>query len=173
VAKLLWQRPGATEFNTIPQAQLYAAPPAGDGLRAAYFNNRGFTGTLVRRIDPTVYFDWGNGSPDPKISPDTFSARWMGQIQAVETGTYTFRTNCDDKVRLWVNGKLVIDNWTGAVSGIKTGTIDLQAGQRYRIRLDYEENTGSAVMQLDWTRPGQSGFVSIPQANLFSAPTVG
>ena len=173
VAKLLWQRPGETEFTMIPQAQLYAAPPAGDGLRAVYFNNRGFTGTLVRRIDPTVYFDWGNGSPDPAISPDTFSARWRGQIQAVESGTYTFRTNSDDKVRLWVNGKLIIDNWTGAVPGIKTGTIALLAGQRYHIRVDYEENTGDAVMQLDWTQPGQTGFVSIPQANLFSAPTVG
>ncbi|HKA08238.1 MAG TPA: PA14 domain-containing protein, partial [Gemmataceae bacterium] len=173
VAKLLWERPGATEFITIPQAQLYAAPPAGDGLRATYFNNRGFTGTLVRRIDPTVYFDWGNGSPAQGIDPDTFSARWRGQIQAVESGTYTFRTNSDDRVRLWVNGKLIIDNWTGAVPGIKTGTIALLAGQRYRIRVDYEENIGAAVMQLDWTRPNQTGFVSIPQANLFSAPTVG
>jgi hypothetical protein len=127
----------------------------------------------VRRTDPNVYFDWGNGSPAPGIDPDTFSARWIGQVQAIESGTYTFRTNSDNRVRLWVNGKLIINNWIGAVPGLHTGTIALVAGQRYRIRLEYEEDTGPAFLQLDWARPGQTDFASIPPSNLFSAPTVG
>ena len=61
-------------------------------------------GRRVTRIDPTVDFDWGTGSPAAAIGADTFSVRWTGQVQAPFSGTYTFYTVSDDGVRLWVNG---------------------------------------------------------------------
>ena len=78
----------------------------GDGLAATYFNNADFTGTTVVRTDPTVNFDWGSGSPAPAIGADTFSARWTGQVQPQFSETYTFYTQSDDGVRLWVNNVL-------------------------------------------------------------------
>lgn len=33
----------------------------GNGLNAEYFDNPNFTGAVVKRIDPTVNFNWGNG----------------------------------------------------------------------------------------------------------------
>jgi hypothetical protein len=126
------------------------------------------TGATVSRTDPTVNFNWGTGSPASGIGADRFSARWTGQVLAVETGTYTFRTYSDDGVRLWVNGQLLIDHWTDHAPTYDTGTITLQAGVRYDIKVEYYEDTGGAVMQLEWQRPGQSGFATIPQANLFS-----
>jgi hypothetical protein len=164
--RLLWQRPGQTAYTVIPQGQLFVP---GDGLRATYFDNSDFTGTSVSRIDGTVNFDWGAGSPVAAIGPDTFSARWAGRVQAVESGTYTFRTNSDDGVRVWVNGQLVINNWTDHAPTYNTGTIALQAGQKYDIVVEYYENTGGAVLQLEWQRPGQTAFAVIPQGNLFSA----
>jgi Glycoside hydrolase family 44/PA14 domain/Fibronectin type III domain len=168
VMKLLWRRPGQGTFAVIPQSQLYTPPATGDGLRATYFANMDLTGATVSRIDPTVNFNWGSGAPAAGIGPDRFSARWTGQVQAVEAGTYTFRTNSDDGVRLWVDGRLLIDHWTDHAATYDTGTITLQAGRRYAITLEYYEDGGDAVMQLEWLRPGQSGFAAIPQANLFS-----
>ena len=52
------------------------------GLSATYFNNADFTGTTVTRVDPTVDFTWGAGSPAPGISANTFSVRWTGQVEA-------------------------------------------------------------------------------------------
>jgi fibronectin type 3 domain-containing protein len=167
VMKLLWQRPGQTTFAVIPQSQLYTPPAAGNGLRATYFANMDLTGTTVSRIDPTVNFNWGSGAPASGIGADQFSARWTGQVLAVESGAYIFRTNSDDGVRLWVNGQLLIDHWTDHAPTYDTGTITLQAGQKYDIKVEYYENTGGAVMKLEWQRPGQSGFGTIPQANLF------
>jgi hypothetical protein len=168
VMKLPWQRPGQTTFAVVPQGQLYTPPKTGDGLRATYFANMDLTGATVSRIDPTVNFNWGSGAPAGGIGPDRFSARWAGQVQAVESGTYTFRTNSDDGVRLWVDGRLLVDHWTDHAPTYDTGTITLQAGRRYAITLEYYENGGGAVMQLEWLRPGQGGFVTVPQANLFS-----
>ena len=46
------------------------------------------------------------------MQADNFSVRWSGQVLAPVTGTYTFTTTSDDGVRLYVNGQLLIDNWT-------------------------------------------------------------
>ena len=84
----------------------------GTGLAATYYNNADFTGTTVVRTDPTVNFDWAMGSPAPAIGVDTFSARWTGQVQPQFSETYTFFTQSDDGVRLWVNNVPVVNNWT-------------------------------------------------------------
>jgi hypothetical protein len=39
------------------------------------YDNIDFTGSTITRIDPVIAFDWGGGSPDPAIEPDTFSVR--------------------------------------------------------------------------------------------------
>src|SRR3546814_1559722 len=53
---------------------------------------------------------WGNGSPSAGVGSDSFAVRWEGFVEAPTTGNYTFWTQSDDGVRLWVNGNLVIDN---------------------------------------------------------------
>src|SRR6185369_8914512 len=92
----------------------------GIGLRGAYWSNTtaaafttpGFSvpPSLVR-TDAVVNFNFGNGSPDPKISSNTFTARWTGAVQPQFNETYTFYTTTDDGVRLWINGQLLIDHW--------------------------------------------------------------
>jgi hypothetical protein len=167
VMKLLWERPGQTSYAVVPQGELYAPAP-GNGLQATYFGNPDFTGTAVGRTDPTVHFNWGSGSPAPGIGGGHFSARWTGLVLAVETGTYTFRTYSDAGVRLRVNGQLLINDWTAHAPTFDTGTITLQAGQKYDIKLEYYDDAGGAVLDLDWMRPAQTTFGTIPQANLFS-----
>src|SRR5262249_41356394 len=88
------------------------APSTGSGLTGQYYDNMDFTNLKLTRTDPTVDFDWGSGSPDASIGADTFSVRWTGQVQAPSSEIYTFTTTSDDGVRLWINGQLVIDNWT-------------------------------------------------------------
>ena len=54
----------------------------------------------MTRVDPVVAFDWGGGSPDPAIGPDTFSVRWTGQVQPQFSETYSFTCLTDDGFRL-------------------------------------------------------------------------
>ena len=136
------------------------------GLDAAYFDNLGFTGTQVSRTDPAINFEFGNGSPDPRIGADTFSARWTGQVQAPTSGQYTFTTRSDDGVRLLVEGETVVDNWTDHGPTDNSGTITLEAGRRYDIALDYYENSGGATIRLSWRPPGQSSSTVVPSSNL-------
>jgi glucose/arabinose dehydrogenase len=140
----------------------------GTGLSATYFNNADLTGATVTRMDPTVNFAWGTGSPDPAIGADTFSARWTGKLEAQFTETYTFYTQSDDGVRLWVNGQLVINNWTNHRLTENSGSIALTAGQRYDLRMEYYENTGGAVAKLSWSSASTPKAI-VPRGRLFPA----
>ncbi len=127
-------------------------PGVGTGLAAQYWTNTSFSGTpAVTRTDPTLNFAWRfQGSPDPSIPADNFSARWTGSVQAPYSDTYTFLTVSDDTVRVWVDGKLIIDNTTPHSAAVNRGTISLEAGRQYAIRVDYTEQTGEAYLKLLW-----------------------
>jgi hypothetical protein len=143
----------------------------GNGLSAAYYNNMDFTGTTVTRVDPTVDFVWGTASPDPAIDAETFSVRWTGQVEALFSQTYTFYTQSDDGVRLWVNGVRLVNNWTNHGTTENSGTIALTAGRRYDIRMEYYDNTRSATARLLWSSASTPKAV-IPTARLFPAAAV-
>jgi PA14 domain/Fibronectin type III domain len=154
-------------------ASVTILPPTGGpyGLAGTYFDNQDFTGRLFTRTDPMVNFLWDLGSPADGIGPDTFSVRWVGQVRAAEGGTYQFRTESDDGVRLWVNGKLVINDWTDHAGRFDASpSITLAAGQKYDIRLEYYEAFGGSVIRLQWKRPGQTDFEVIPELQLSPQP---
>ena len=137
------------------------------GLVGVYFNNSDLTDVRFSRVDGTVNFAWGTGSPDPRIEPDTFSVRWTGYLEPRFSETYTFHTNSDDGVRLWVNGQLLIDNWTIHPPTENTGTIALTAGQRYQVTLEYYQAAGGATIQLFWSSPSQPKQI-IPRVRLYT-----
>ncbi len=138
------------------------------GLRGSYFPNMTLTGTPVQRIDGPLDFDWGTGTPGVTgIGADNFSVRWEGFVTPPVSGNYTFRTRSDDGVRLYLDGNLVIDNWTDhAPTDNDSVPIALNAGQRYPVVMEYYENGGGAVAQLSWSGPDTGGFQFIPRSSL-------
>jgi uncharacterized repeat protein (TIGR03806 family) len=150
---------------------------SGIGLVGQYWSNAfpatPFTGTpTLVRTDAVVNFNWGTGSPDPKISADHFTARWLGAVQPQFTETYTFYTTSDDGVRLflWVNNQkvTVVDSWVDQGPTEHSGTIALNAGQRYNVEMDYYENGGGAVATLSWSSASTAKAI-IPQTQLYTA----
>lgn len=141
-----------------------------NGLKGEYYGDIHFNSLNLTRRDQTIDFEWQLGSPDPSIAPDHFAVRWRGQIEPEFSETYTFYTISDDGARLWVNGKLLIDNWTVHPPTENSGTIDLIGGQRYDMMLEYYENEGGATIKLLWSSLSQSKEV-IPQDRLYSDPT--
>ncbi|MFG2222901.1 alpha-L-fucosidase [Streptomyces sp. NPDC048644] len=147
-----------------------AAPAGtGTGLTAQSWANDSFTGPpAVTTVDPTVNKSYRfDGSPDPRIPADHFSTRWTGNIQPRYAETYTLTTVSDDTVRVWIDGKPVIDHATPHEAAVDKGTVTLKAGHRHRIRIDYTERGGEAHMKLLWSSPSQSQQV-VPQRQLYA-----
>lgn len=168
--RLRWATPGESAFVAVPAAQLLApAVTTGSGLAASYFNNTTLSGTAVLARTEAVNFNWGTAAPGTGVNANNFSARWSGTLLAPSSGSYRFQTVSDDGVRVWVNGVQLVNNWSDHSATTNTsGAISLSASQRYTIRVEYYEKTGSAVMQLRWLRPGTSSYVAIPAASLFA-----
>ncbi|HZH04317.1 MAG TPA: PA14 domain-containing protein, partial [Myxococcaceae bacterium] len=156
-------RPQLSVTYALPAA---ARSNSSSGLKAEYFSGRDFNSSVLQRTDATVDFDWGSGSPGDGVPADRFSVRWTGEVLAPSSGTYTFFTQSDDGVRLWVNGQQLINNWTDHAPREDSGTVTLSAGQRYVIKLEFYENGGGAVSKLLWASPGQAKQV-IPSSQLF------
>lgn len=150
--------------------------PADSGLRGQYFNNKDFYGTpdLVR-IDPTIdslnpALTWPTlGSPDSRINIDNFSVLWTGQVKTDFAGNYTFYTNSDDGIRLWIDNNLLIDKWFDRAqpNPHDNATVNLNAGW-HNIRVEYYEHGGGAVSQVSWSNANQTAGVEqiIPRQNL-------
>ncbi|MBW4578140.1 MAG: hypothetical protein KME42_01020 [Tildeniella nuda ZEHNDER 1965/U140] len=136
------------------------------GLRAQYYQGKDFTNLKWSQIDPTVNFVWGTNAPNWIVPADNFAVRWTGQVQAKTSETYTFYTRSDDGIRLWVNGQLLINNWTDHDVIENSGSIALVAGQSYDIKLEYYDSTGGATSQLLWSSPTQAKEI-IPASQLF------
>jgi glucose/arabinose dehydrogenase len=142
----------------------------GNGLKGEYYDNQNFTNLKVTRTDPTVNFNWGVGSPDKSIGADSFSVRWTGQVEAKYNESYTFYSKSDDGVRLWVNGQQIINRFVNQSAKELSGTIALEAGKKYDIKLEYYENTGQAVSQLSWSSASQSKEI-ISKSQLYTDVT--
>lgn len=125
--------------------------------RGEYFNNTTLSGTPVLvRDDERIDFNWGGSSPAWNVvASDNFSVRWTRSIN-LEQGRYRFTTTTDDGVRLWVNGRLLIDKWSDQSATPYSAEIDLPGGIT-EIRMEYYEGVGGAVARLDRTKIASPG----------------
>ena len=149
----------------------YLRPEAGSserGLRGEYFRNKDLSGSPVLvRVDPQIAFSWDRGSPtdnlmargeagpDNAVPNDGFSIRWSGQLLPPVSGQYRVEAAANDGMRLYLDGKLVLDHWEDAERlRADSVTLDLEAGRAYDIRLEYYENERDAGVRLAWAQPG-------------------
>lgn len=138
----------------------------GGGVRGDYYKGQSFNTYVLSRTDPQINFNWPDGTaPDAAVGDDNFSVRWTGEIEAAFTETYTFYTNSDDGVRLWVDGQQLVDNWTAHENMENSGVIDLVAGQVYSLQMEHYDNTGAAVAELLWSSAHTPKQI-VPQAAL-------
>ena len=108
-------------------------------------------------------FDLGTGAPSFKeygysspyfvpenFATDNFSVRWEGEIKIDYNSDYTFYIISDDGVKLFINNKILIDNWEPQPATEKKGVINLQKDKKHTIRIEYFEQTGGEAMVLGW-----------------------
>ncbi|MFI7704154.1 PA14 domain-containing protein [Nonomuraea sp. NPDC049480] len=143
---------GGKATLTLPPGSATTLVIDEQGLSATYFDNADLTAPKLTRVDPVVDFDWGANAPATGVSADTFSVRWTGKVIADRAETYTFITTSDDGVRLWVDGTLLVDNWTDHSKRDDSGQIALTAGA-HDIKMEFYDNGYDAIAQLHWSSP--------------------
>ena len=107
--------------------------------------------------DNRKWFAWikpsildGRYWPDPSIPYDWYSVRWGGKLSPPATGRYEIGIEGNDGYRMYINGKMVIDDWQKRGYGKHLVDYDFMAGQQYDIKIEYFESTGNARFKLIW-----------------------
>jgi beta-glucosidase len=125
------------------------------GLKGEYWNNPKFEGkSVLIKQDKVLNFSWtsqvasGDGVPQGLMS-----AKWTGVLSPKETGNYQLGTESDDGSRLYVNEKLLVDNWGNHAMQSKSKEINLEAGKAYAIRIEYANTGGNGGFKFVWKKP--------------------
>ena len=145
----------------VASAMMGAVPPAsaqGEAIapqyteptwQATYWDNTTMSGyPALWRSEHSLNHNWGTGSPDPRINPDHFSARWVRYVDFT-AGTYRFTVTADDGVRVWISGQLLIDGWRDQPPTTYTKDKYLETGE-YVIMVEYYERAGGAMINFSW-----------------------
>lgn len=153
-------------------AWLVGAAGAQSGLQGEYFDTSNLANLVEVRVDPVIDFtSWSSAPSGTQVTPDNvYSERWTGFVRVDQPGEWTFGTYSNDGVRLWIDGTLIIDDWTQHAAKLDEGSIELSAGW-HSVRLEHFQNGGAVVLQLGFEGPGQPGVV-IPSDHLAVTPGV-
>jgi beta-glucosidase len=134
------------------------------GLKAEYFANLTLTGAAAKsRVDRTIDFVV---SPNhaPPLAPG-YSVRWSGILKAPESGEYRIGFTGDDGYRVWVDGKLVTEDWTDhEPATTQTPKIQLQAGHAYALRIEYFQKSPIGEARFIWSLPSARGDDAVEAA---------
>jgi beta-glucosidase len=144
----------------IAGPESYILPEGTPGIKAEYFNNRDLEGKpVLTRSEKSIDFDWGYGngndpgklgSPDSTIVPiNHWSARWTGKFKSPGEGWFDIGVAADNGVRLYLDGKKIIDYWIDSrPSRFKITPVKFSANHLYDIKVEFYENMGSAICKL-------------------------
>ena len=117
--------------------------------KGEYYDNRELEGEPVLvRNDVNVNFDWGEGPPASEVPADNFSARWTRSLNFSE-GEYRFFAHVDDGIRIWIDDRVIVDQWYENAPAAYEGYAWLNSGS-HNMRIEFFEAAGSADVHVWW-----------------------
>jgi PA14 domain/Right handed beta helix region len=145
------------------------------GVLGQYFSDETLSTLVTTRVDPQINFGgYGDTVSPPGVylpSGKNYGVRWTGTISIPETANWTFYVTADDGARLWVNDQQLINRPDYKDPPVDQASIQLQAGQKYKIKLEYRQGSGGARALLEWSNDAGLGRQVVPrQAFLLEQP---
>ncbi|UTE73359.1 PA14 domain-containing protein [Rossellomorea marisflavi] len=148
-------REGILSSRVNVQVQPYKEvtdPAVGDGWVGEVYPTMDFNGTPIilggksssKKIENLDY-NWGQGSPSPLIPNDYFSTRFKRKVNISDPGYYVLNAWADDGVRVYVDGKKMIDSWGYQSNHLRQAGIDLTKGEHEIIVEHFDKVKGARL----------------------------
>ncbi|MCD2423943.1 glycoside hydrolase family 3 C-terminal domain-containing protein [Niabella pedocola] len=138
-------------WKTVPADLLWHYEGGGlkKGLRFAVFDRIDFSGMPVDTgIDRELSKLWTLSRPSSKLQQDFYAVRWEGVIRPDVSGNYQLGLSGNDGFRLYIDGRLVIDNWKKESFHTQLIPVSFVKGKTYQLRIEYYEPVGNGKLQL-------------------------
>ena len=168
--------PTERKSKSPPPANPYELPD-GPGLIREDFVGEDLRYWTNIQLDSQVSESWRPKEPCLHVGGENFSLRWKGWLKAARAGKYLLELEADDGARLWLDDKLVMDQWPkgGPLSQVEVELTE----QPHRFRVDYAQTRGKAYCHLRWaakTAENPAKLEPVPASAFFTsraAATVG
>lgn len=165
-----------------PADRLFDADGKPGGLTGSYFSGRDFERLVATRVDPKIAI---GRMPDdisvgqipagetaavatakrlnawvhPALANENgpISVRWEGSIEPAQNGEHLFQTFSNAGIKVWIDGKLVINHWRqGWLPWKDVAKVALTAGRRYALRVEWVRDENPTHVRLQWKTPAPS-----------------
>ncbi len=149
---ILWDNYSRTKFGDIREYQplsslrLYDARGIKGGLTVQYFRDRNFDSLVASHSETAIAHDFvdARGTYPETFDLNSGSIRWSGEIAGDESGTYKFRLYSSGYIRLWLNGKLLVDAWRqNWLPWTHLLHLSMERGKRYPVKIEWIPMGGS------------------------------
>ena len=92
--------------------------------------------------------------PDESVPANQpFSVVWEGEIYPPESGQYLLGVETDRGVRMYVDGRQLIDEYYNESPMKQDRPVVMEAGKPVKVRLVYRQTRQSGQIQLKWSQP--------------------
>ena len=137
---------------TISATSYVVAKSSPYGLTVTYYNGTNFDQRICTRAALSIAKDYREHEPAWFVDKNKFSSRWEGKLHIPIDSVYTFFSQSDDGLRLYVDEKLVIDNWKnqGWLQSGRHSKTWLAKGV-HSIRVEHYDDQGPAALRIKWT----------------------
>ncbi len=130
------------------------------GVKAEFFKNTNLQGApAFTRVEPNIEEPLWH-EPQPGFGTKDFSIRWTAHLIPDASGTYQLGFAGDGGVRVYLDNKLVVEDWTLHGPKALVAPVQLQRGHDYSLRVEYFQTQGGATARLVWM-PGTAGGSSM------------
>jgi len=125
-----------------------------DGVVLRAYSSDDLQGRMIKK-DVILTIDLTDYNPIGQL--DYYSLEIIGYIKPLYTETYTFKLTANDKIRFWVDNKLLFNHWVNTnLVDVATDTVSLTAGIYYPIYIQTSEYTGIQTLTVKWESISQA-----------------
>jgi alpha-D-xyloside xylohydrolase len=155
-------------FHQLSAMQLFSKKDEPGWLTGSYANDkRKAQETIAERAETSIDMEFLGES---KIQlPKEFNAatgivNWEGKLASYLSGLHQFRFTFGGSLKVWLDGKLVLDHWRKAWNPAPALIpVNMQSGKKIPVRIEWIPEGGESYLSLKWQEP-----LSQEQRNSFS-----
>lgn len=103
----------------------------------------------ITRVDEDINFHWGTYSPDERLPPGPFSARWEATLFVRRSDNYTFSAELEGQVKVSLNGKNILEG-TNKTVALLEGTPQKLTFGFYPLVVEYQRPGDTGALRLFW-----------------------
>ena len=182
---LLWDNTSHTRFGDpreavhVPAKNLVDAQGRPGGLTGTYRQGDCASGAVVAtRVDPQLAFgapedrppisaihnavQGSNSQVHPALAPGNVCITWEGELESDAAGDYDLMTFANNGVRLWVDGKLLVDTYRQAwIPWWDGARLQFAQHERHKLRVEWRREENEGTLRLKWKTPPRNPYTSL------------